>query len=61
MKNQRFKLRNSNQYVYVLKGSSKYSDVLLPFDREARNGHRGTVMTVRNENLIEDNSGGYNG
>jgi hypothetical protein len=60
MKNQRFKLRNSNQYVHILKGAGKYSEVLLPFGRESRKGYRGVVMTVKNENLIEEKSGGYN-
>ena len=60
MKNQRFKLRNSNQYVYVLsKSAGRYSQVLLPFNRETRKGERGVVLTVLNENLIEDKSGGY--
>lgn len=62
MKNQRFRLRNSNQYVYLLSSVSagKYSQVLLPFDRETRKGNRGTIMIVKNENLLEEKSGGYN-
>lgn len=59
MKTQRFRLRNSNQIVYMIKGAGKYSEVLLPFDRETRKGMRGTIMTVLNNNLVEEKSGGY--
>ena len=57
---QRFRLRNSNQLVYSVKGGSKYSEVLLPFGRESRKGNRGHIMTVRTENLLEEKNGGYN-
>lgn len=59
MKAQRFKLRNSNQIVYAIKNGGKYSEVLLPFGRESRKGMRGTIMTVKSDNLIEEKSGGY--
>lgn len=59
MKSQRFRLRNSNQIVYILKGTGRYSEVLLPFGRESRKGMRGTIMTVLNDNLLEEKSGGY--
>lgn len=59
MKTQRFRLRNSNQVVYVMKSTGRYSEVLLPFVKESRKGMLGTIMTVKNENLIEEKSGGY--
>lgn len=59
MNTQRFRLRNSGQVVYSIKTGPKYSEVLLPFDRETRKGFRGQIITVKTENLIEEKSGGY--
>jgi len=59
MNTQRFRLKSTGQIVYSVRTSGKYSDVLLPFGRESNKGHRGTIMTVKNEKLIEEKSGGY--
>jgi len=59
MKTQRFRLKSTGQFVYMLKSAGKYAEVLLPYDHVTRKGMRGNIMTVKTENLIEENSGGY--
>lgn len=47
------RLKKTGKIVYPLsKESSNHTNVLLPFGRQVKSGMRGTVMSVRNDNLI---------
>jgi len=47
------RLKKTGKIVYSLgKVDSKHTSVLYPFGRKTRSGNYGTVMNVRNDNLV---------
>ena len=51
------RLKKNGKIVYPLsKSGSSHTDVLLPLNRKTRNGNRGVVMSVRNDNLVYERS-----
>ena len=47
------RLKKSNKIVYPLgKNGNNHTNVLFPFGRKSKNGMRGEIMSVRNDNLI---------
>lgn len=49
------RMKKTGQIVYALSSAgANHTHVLLPFSEKSVRGKRGTILTVRNENLKKD-------